>query len=179
LEERAAIANTHNADLFISIHANASELKSASGIETFCLNLVSDGAIIKHAATVNSTSPKNIAQLDMILNELMTSSKVYESGNLAVDIQKHLFNHLNGKYGRIKNRGVKNAPFYIFLATDMPSIMVQTGFITNRYECDRLQSKNYQTEISKGIVEGAKVYINERDATQPLNSTDAKGRAAD
>jgi N-acetylmuramoyl-L-alanine amidase len=174
LEERAAIANTHNADLLISIHTNATENASVYGIETFCLNLVTGEEAVKKAARINATSQKNIADMDMILSELMMNARVSDSRKLADNIQRHLYNHLNEKYDRIRNRGVRQAPFYIFLAADIPTVMVQTGFITNSIECERLKSENYQSEISTGIVKGIKAFLGEIRITQHITPPDTR-----
>ncbi len=174
LEERAEVASTHDADLLISIHTNASENASVYGIETFYLNLVTDEEAIINAAKMNATSQKNIADMDMILSELMANARISESSKLANNIQKHLCDHLRTKYDRIKNRGVKQALFYIFLAADIPSVMVQTGFITNSNECERLKSEKYQSEISAGIVNGINVFLNERRSTQHITPPDPR-----
>jgi N-acetylmuramoyl-L-alanine amidase len=97
LEERTAIANTQNADLFISIHTNAAPDRRASGFETYILNLATDDEAIRVAARENATSMKNISDLDSILKDLMQNAKVSESTRLASYVQ-------NGALARLGNK---------------------------------------------------------------------------
>jgi len=165
LEERTAIANTQNADLFISIHTNAARDRRAIGIETYILNLATDKRAILVAARENQTSAKNISDLQSILNDLMKNVKVNESGRLAKYIQASLYGHMRKRYSRIKNLGVKQAPFYVLLGAQMPSILIETSFISNPMECKRLNSAKYQKQLCEGIVRGIRKYIQE---TNPL-----------
>ncbi|NNF99298.1 MAG: N-acetylmuramoyl-L-alanine amidase [Desulfobacteraceae bacterium] len=165
LEERTAIANTQNADLFISIHTNAAKDKRAYGIETFFLNLATDEDAILVAARENATSTKNISDLESILNDLMQNAKINESSRLAGQVQHSLSRHLNGKFSKIKNKGVKQAPFYVLMGAQMPAILIETSFISNPRECKRLTSASYQDQLCEGIILGIKKYI------QVLNPT--------
>ncbi len=165
LEERTAIANTQNADLFISIHTNASTDHRANGIETYILNLATDDEAIRVAAMENSTSTRNISDLDSILQDLMTNAKVNESTRLGSYVQQAVSSRLKANYKDIRNKGIKQAPFYVLLGADMPSILIETSFISNPQECDRLVSKSYQKQIVQGIVNGIKRYINETNPT--------------
>jgi N-acetylmuramoyl-L-alanine amidase len=165
LEERTAIANTQNADLFVSIHTNASADRRAFGIETYILNLATDDEAIRVAAMENATSAKNISDLDSILQDLMQNAKVNESTRLAGYVQHAMHHRLRQKYDQIRNKGIKQAPFYVLLGADMPSILVETSFISNPRECKRLTSKQYQEQICQGIVDGIKRYMKE---TNPL-----------
>jgi N-acetylmuramoyl-L-alanine amidase len=165
LEERTAIANTQNADLFVSIHTNATIDHKAFGIETFILNLATDDESIRVAARENATSTKNISDLDSILQDLMQNAKVSESTRLAGYVQQETCSRLGSKYDMIRNKGVKKAPFYVLLGADMPSILVETSFISNDRECQRLTSPAYQDLMCQGIVDGIKRYIEE---TNPM-----------
>ncbi len=159
LEERTAIANTQNADLFISIHTNAHRSKQVHGIETYFLNLATDDDAILVAARENATSTKNISDLQSILNDLMKNAKIKESSRLAQDVQSMLISRLSKKYKTIKDKGVKQAPFYVLLGAQMPAILVETAFISNKRECQRLTSAQYQNDICDAIVAGVKRYI--------------------
>ncbi len=161
LEERTAIANTQGADLFISIHTNASPDNRAYGIETFILNLATDDDAIRVAARENATSLKNISDLDSILKDLMNNAKVSESTRLASYVQKGTLTQLKKKYSHIKNKGVKKAPFYVLLGAEMPSVLIETSFISNPRECQRLTNGHYQDLLCQGIVDGIKRYIEE------------------
>jgi N-acetylmuramoyl-L-alanine amidase len=170
LEERTAIANTKNADLFISIHTNSHRDRRAYGIETYFLNLATDDDAIRVAAMENATSTKNISDLQTILSDLMQNAKINESSRLAGNVQISLVNHLKRKrWSRIKDKGVKQAPFYVLLGAQMPAILVETGFISNSRECKRLVDPQYQKRISEAIVIGVKKYIKEITPTARLN----------
>jgi len=161
LEERTAIANTKNADLFISLHTNAHTDRRAYGIETFILNFATDDEAILVAARENATSTKNISDLQTILSELMQYAKLDESSRLAAYIQESLYKNMKTKYSRINSKGVKQAPFYVLLGAQMPAILIETSFISNSRECKRLISEKYQEELSSGIVNGIRRYIKE------------------
>jgi N-acetylmuramoyl-L-alanine amidase len=165
LEERTAIANTKNGDLFISIHTNAARNTDAYGIETYFLNLATDDESIMVAARENATSTKNISDLQSILTDLMQNAKVNESSRLAASVQDILCNHMSVKYSNIKNKGVKKAPFYVLLGAQMPSILVETSFISNERECARLASPDYQDRICDAIIAGVGRYIKDINPT--------------
>ncbi len=161
LEERTRIANRNKADLFISIHTNASRSKRAYGIETYFLNLAKDKTSVSVAARENATTEKSIGDLQTILNSLMKNTKITESSKLAKYVQHSLYNNIRKKYTRIKNKGVKQAPFYVLLGARMPSILVETSFISNKRECNRLKASAYQDRICDSIVDGIQKYIKE------------------
>jgi N-acetylmuramoyl-L-alanine amidase len=165
LEERTAFANTKSADLFISIHTNASRDRRAYGLETYFLNLATDEEAIRVAAMENATSTKNISDLQKILFDLMQNAKINESSRLAAYVQSSMVGHLrNKRYTRVKSKGVKQAPFYVLLGAQMPSILIETAFISNPRECKRLINPKYQDRIAEGIVQGIRNYIK---ATSP------------
>jgi N-acetylmuramoyl-L-alanine amidase len=169
LEERTAIANTQRADLFISIHANASRNQRAGGVETYFLNLTTDDESISVAARENATSKKNISELQAILNDLMQNAKINESSRLATYVQKFLHSNLSNNFSGIHDKGVKQAPFYVLLGAQMPAILIETSFISNPAECKRLRDSEYQETICDGIINGLRQYIRE---TQPAAFTD-------
>jgi N-acetylmuramoyl-L-alanine amidase len=170
LEERTAYANTKNADLFISIHTNSHKDRRAYGIETYFLNLATDDESIRVAAMENATSTKNISALKTILNDLMQNAKINESSRLAVNVQSSLVSYLKkNRWTRIKDKGVKQAPFYVLLGAEMPSILIETSFISNPRECNRLVNAKYQERLSEAIVKGIKLYIKETTPTAFLN----------
>ena len=159
LEERTAIANTKNADLFISIHTNDSANQSTYGIETYFLNLATENSEITVAARENATSTKNISDLQTILTDIMQNTKIDESSLLASYIQDSSCNYLRSRYAHIKNKGVKKAPFYVLLGARMPAVLIETSFISNPRECKRLTSASYQEHLCEGIVNGIRKYV--------------------
>ena len=166
LEERTAFANTRGADLFVSIHTNASRDPRAYGTETYFLNLATDDESIRVAAMENATSTKNISDLHSILNDLLKNAKINESSRLAEMVQGSLIKNLNRRgYDRVKDKGVKQAPFYVLLGARMPSILVETAFISNREECRQLTTTGYQEHLAEAIVQGLRSYIKEINPT--------------
>ena len=175
LEERTAIANTKNADLFISIHTNSHRDRRAYGIETYFLNLATDDEAIRVAALENATSTKNISDLQTILTDLMQNAKINESSRLAGNVQVSMVNYLKRKrWSRIKDKGVKQAPFYVLLGAQMPAILVETSFISNPRECKRLVNPTYQQRLCEAIVIGIKKYIKEITPTAGLDGRPEK-----
>ena len=177
LEERTAIANTKNADLFISIHTNSHKDRRAYGIETYFLNLATDDDAIRVAAMENATSTKNISDLQTILYDLMQNAKINESSRLAGYIQGSMVRNLKAvRYSRIKDKGVKQAPFYVLLGAQMPAVLVETSFISNPRECKRLITPEYQERLCEAIIRGIKEYIKETSPTaffrEPPNAKD-------
>ncbi|RLB17479.1 MAG: N-acetylmuramoyl-L-alanine amidase [Deltaproteobacteria bacterium] len=163
LERRTAIANMKKADLFISLHVNAHRNRRVRGIETYFLNMATDKNAVMLAARENATSEKSISDLQKILNDLMLNTKIHESSRLAHHVEKGLVSDLNGRFRRVKNLGVKQAPFYVLIGAQMPAILVETGFLTNAVERKRLVTKTYQEEVAQGICDGIKGYIKSID----------------
>ncbi|MEW6260440.1 MAG: N-acetylmuramoyl-L-alanine amidase [Thermodesulfobacteriota bacterium] len=175
LEERTAIANTKNGDLFISIHTNSAPHPGAYGIETYFLNLATDDDAVMVAARENATSRKNISDLQDILTELMKNAKIAESSRLAAIVQENLVGHLSEKYTNIRGKGVKQAPFYVLLGAQMPSVLVETSFISNERECKRLASAEYQSHLSDAIAKGITRYV---QSTSPAAYLEPTGPSA-
>jgi len=159
LEERTAIANTEKADLFISLHVNALRDKRVRGIETYFLNVAASESAVMVAARENATSEKNISDLQGILSELMMNTKVNESRSFANHVQGELIRSVSSRYKGVKSLGVKQAPFYVLIGAEMPSILVESGFLTNTTERKRLASMNYQGQLARGIAEGIESYV--------------------
>lgn len=162
LEERTAIANSNNADLFISIHANASRRRSAKGIETYILNWTSDEEAIRVAARENAISFKKMkesqSELQMILQDLARDDKKDKSMKLAYNVQNSVVDILSQDYNKIIDLGVKQALFYVLIGAEMPSILVEISFISNREEEKRLSQKKYREKIAEAIARGVKYY---------------------
>jgi len=160
LEERTAIANTKGADLFLSIHTNASPNRKARGVETYYLNFTTDEEAIRLAARENSTSPQQMSDLQFILNDLMKTAKTNESVRLAANIQESIVSKLRKRYRRVNGNGIKGAPFYVLVGTQMPSVLIEVSFISNREEESRLKTDAYLNGIVQGITTGLLAYIN-------------------
>ena len=159
LEERTAIANKVNADLFVSVHANAANNRNASGIETYYLNLAKTEKAAQLAAKENGTSLEKVSVLQAILFDLMANYKLNDSAHLANDVQKSLHKKIRGLHADVKNLGVKQGPFYVLVGATMPSILVETAFLSNAQEESRLMEAEYQDATAAGIMEGIRSYI--------------------
>ena len=158
LEERTAIANKVGADLFISIHANASVNRSAQGVETYYLNFSKNDKAAAVAARENGTSIKEVGDLELILFDLMANAKINESSRLASEIQKSLVADLSRHYSNVKDLGVKQGPFYVLLGATMPSVLVEAAFISNSVEETRLQDGRFHENTASAIVKGVRNY---------------------
>ncbi|MFC1884646.1 N-acetylmuramoyl-L-alanine amidase [Thermodesulfobacteriota bacterium] len=163
LERRTAIANMKKADLFISLHVNAHKDRRIRGIETYFLNMATNKRAVMLAARENATSQKNISDLQTILNDLMLNSKIHESSRLAKKVQSGMISEARRTYKYVKDLGVKQAPFYVLIGAQMPSILVEVGFLTNSTEKKRLASKLYLEKIAEGIAKGISSYIKSID----------------
>ncbi len=159
LEERTAIANKVGADLFISIHANASPNHNASGIETYYLNLAKTEKVAQLAAKENGTSLEKVSTLQAILFDLMANYKLNDSAHLADEVQRAVYKAKRARYADARNLGVKQGPFYVLVGATMPSILVETAFISNTTEEARLRDPAFHDLIADGIVEGVRDYI--------------------
>ena len=161
LEERTAIANSKKADLFISIHTNAHEDRQYHGIETYFLNLSNDKESARVAALENATSTKKVSDLEAILHDLLLNTKLNESSRLARGVQKHTVSAIKTGYENVRDLGTKQAPFYVLLGAEMPSILIETAFITNEEEENRLKDAAFQDKLAKGITAGVEAYIHQ------------------
>jgi len=99
----------------------------------------------------------------MILNDLMLNTKINESSRLARFVHRGLIKELRKRYKRIKNRGVRQAPFYVLIGAEMPAILVEVGYITNSIENRRLYSETYLKRVASGIVKGIDLYIKDME----------------
>ncbi|SFU65212.1 N-acetylmuramoyl-L-alanine amidase [Pustulibacterium marinum] len=166
LVERGRIANKANADLFVSVHCNAHS-SSASGTETYVLGLHGNKRNFEVAKSENEViylednyetnyagfdinSPESTISLTLLQEEYLD-----QSIQLAKYIQDNFTNEL-----KRKNRGVKQAAFVVLHQTFMPSVLIETGFITNSSERNFLKSTAGQTKIANSIVEAIKDYKN-------------------
>ena len=160
LEERTAIANASGADLFISLHLNAHPSEKVFGFETYYLNLSTDPEAIRVAALENATSTHQLSDLQGILSDIMKNSKIDESSRLARQVQEALSSGLtNRKYPQVKNLGVKQAPFYVLIGAEMPAVLIEMAFISNKTDAHHVKKEGYQEALSAEIAQGIRKYI--------------------
>ena len=154
LRKRTQFATNQKADLFISIHTNASISNKAAGIETYYLALASDESARITAMRENAGAEYNMKELDALVGRILKESKSTESRRLAKLIQAQL---ASGK--QVKNRGVKHAPFVVLIGTKVPAVLVEVGFISNPTEGKKLTTKAYQRQLATAIAKGIEQYI--------------------
>ena len=164
LGQRTAIANTQNADLFLSIHVNAHPESSVKGIETYYLNFTTNKDAMRVAARENASSTHNINELHEILAELMLNTNLSESSLLAEFIQNSIVKGLQKEEYNVRNLGVKQAPFYVLVGANMPAILAEISYISNLEEAQRLKDDNYLQTIAKQLAAGVAVYAKMRKA---------------
>jgi N-acetylmuramoyl-L-alanine amidase len=157
-ESRTVIANQKQADLFISIHANASRNRKISGVETFFLNFNQDPSVIETAARENATSAKNISTMGDTIKRILQNTKIPESKELAQIIQKNLVNTLSQKHRGVNNLGVKGGPFWVLIGAEVPSVLTEISFLSNATEEQRLGKAEYRQLIAQGIYQGIIAY---------------------
>lgn len=167
LEDRTAVANAEDADLFISLHVNSSPNPEARGIETYYLDNTTDEASIRLAARENGTSRKSISDLQFILSDLTQNSKLEDSISLAHRLQSSVVSRMGQKRGVVKDLGVKKALFYVLVGARMPSVLVEMFFITHKIEGRALARRAYQDALVEALVEGIKKY---QDSTQVVKN---------
>ena len=155
LKERTAFATRNKADLFLSIHANASDNSRANGIETYYLEVTStDKNAERIAARENANSGYSIQDLESLLKGLIVESKSKDSRRLALHVQRELV----AATGAV-DRGVKHARFVVLIGTNIPAILIETGFITNPTEVTKLTSDTYQEKVASAIVRGVEKFL--------------------
>ncbi|MCJ7524914.1 MAG: N-acetylmuramoyl-L-alanine amidase [Candidatus Aminicenantes bacterium] len=154
LEERAAIANSNQGDIFVSIHTNSAPRQTARGVESYYLNITADPRAMEVAAQENAMSSKSMADMRTILNQILQNSKISESRILCQSIQRGMVANLKQKYDAVDDLGVKKAPFYVLLGAQMPSALIEVSFLSNLNEAKRLASPSYRQAVAAGLYLG-------------------------
>jgi N-acetylmuramoyl-L-alanine amidase len=158
LEERTAMANRAGADLFLSIHANASEDDRARGIETYFLNFAPNPAAEAIAARENAASARTMRQLPDIVKEIALNNKIDESRDFASLVQSAMMERLKRGNRSVKDLGVKQAPFMVLIGATMPSILAEISFLTNPQEAALLQATAFRQQIAEALFSGIMRY---------------------
>jgi N-acetylmuramoyl-L-alanine amidase len=158
LEDRTALANTEDADLFLSLHMNASPNGEARGVETYYLDNTTDEAAVRLATRENATARKNISDLQFILSDMTQSMKLEDSITLAHRVQGSVVSGMGKVMNDVRDLGVKKALFYVLVGARMPSVLVEMFFITNRVEGKALSLASYQDAMVDALFEGIQKY---------------------
>ena len=159
LAERARMANEQQAVVFISIHTNSSPNREANGIETWYLSFAASARAKKIAARENMMSEQQLSTLELILRDIYETDRINQSAVLALSTQKALAEHLAAQYPGVIPRGVEGAPFAVLHRTRMPSVLVETAFISNPQEEARLRTPRYQRLLAQGILQGLRHFL--------------------
>ena len=163
LSHRTQYANKHSADIFISIHANAvekSKANQAKGIECYFLSPSRSEKAERIAAKENSAdmSDMNTYGKQSFLN-FLNHHKILASNKLAIDIQRGMLGSLNKSYKDVVDGGVREGPFWVLVGAQMPSVLVEVGFISHPSEARRLVDSNYQKQLALGMADGIERYF--------------------
>ncbi len=168
LRNRTRFANRVKANLFISIHANAAPTKSKylmmRGLETFYLSPARSERAKRIAALENRVDMKNLSYYSKnVYLDFINREKTILSNKLAIDIQRNVLYALRKRF-KVVDGGVRPGPFWVLVGAQMPSILIEVGYITNPTEAMRISNPYYQNLIAEGILSGVESYFrhNER-----------------
>ena len=158
LRGRTAMANAERADLFLSIHANASHNRRAGGLETYYLDKTTDEATMKLAARENGTARRNLTDLQIMLSDLKLNVYLPDAISLASHLQSSLVKSTRPQYPRARDLGVKKGLFYVLVGARMPAALAELFFVSNRREARALQRREFQEAIVEGLFRGIRDY---------------------
>jgi N-acetylmuramoyl-L-alanine amidase len=158
LQERTAIANREGADLFLSIHANASRNAQARGVETYFLNFATNREAEAVAARENAGSGQTMHNLPDIVKAIALNNKINESRDFADIVQKSMMRRLSPRSKQIRDLGVKQAPFVVLIGAGMPSVLAEISFLTNKQEGSLLKTAAYRQQIAQALFEAVVSY---------------------
>jgi N-acetylmuramoyl-L-alanine amidase len=171
LEERTAIANREGADLFLSIHANASRNSKARGVETYFLNFASTPDAEAVAARENSASGQTMHKLPDIVKAITLNNKLDESRDFATLVQREMVRHLAKANSQVRDLGVKQAPFVVLIGAGMPSVLAEISFVTHPQEGRLLKSGGYRQRIAEALFQGVQRYQRSLKAVTAVATT--------
>jgi len=178
LSERVLLAKENKVDVFLSIHANASEDPKAYGLELyfqnqmapdeesrFLANIENQNALNKNKdSTLASEKITSQSDIDGIVEDLKRNHRISES----FELSRHLFQALpRSSFGKIKNHALRQAPFYVISQTNIPAVLVEVGYISSQNDKSKLISPEYQRKIAISLYEGLvkhKEYLDKQHA---------------
>jgi N-acetylmuramoyl-L-alanine amidase len=162
LQNRTKYANRKNADVFVSIHANAVMFSKASkvhGIETYFLSPAKGAKAKKVAAIENEIDIEAMNYFSKrTFLDILNSSKIVASNKLAIDVHRNMMMSLKDKYS-VRDGGVRKGPFWVLVGAQMPSVLIEVGYLTHPTESKRLATTSYQSRIANGIANGIDSYF--------------------
>lgn len=158
LERRTGIANDAKADLFLSIHANSSPLRSAAGVETYYLNFTTSKSALDLASRENSGSQLNVSELQGLLEKIALKDKIEESREFASRVQAALYTLSAKTDTRSRDRGVKKAPFIVLIGASMPAVLAEIGFVSNAHDESVMRREEYRERMAEALYKGISAY---------------------
>jgi N-acetylmuramoyl-L-alanine amidase len=176
LEERTAIANSKGADLFLSVHGNASRDHRARGIETYFLSFAQDSHAAAVAARENAISAATLKDLQQLVKAITLNSKIDESRDFAASVQEAMVQNVRQQHA-VEDRGVHTAPFYVLIGANMPSVLAEIAFVTNPDDEKRLKTRDYRDLIARALLRGVKSYLEALNRTQMRQLTGSGARS--
>lgn len=157
LGERVRIGKKMQGDLFISIHVNACENAKASGFETYILDFARTSSASR-LATIENANSSRLGDMDKVVSEILRGARTAESRRLADQIQASTLSHLKKQNYKVQDGGVKGAPFFVLVGSTMPSVLVEIGYCSNKFEASRLKNPKYLQQMAQGIANGIHGY---------------------
>jgi N-acetylmuramoyl-L-alanine amidase len=151
LAERTDIANRESADLFLSIHANASKSPAARGVETYYLSFASEPEAEAVAARENAGHAGEMHTLPDIIKAIALNNKLDESRDFAGMVQEAMVSRLRRSNDAVRNRGIRKAPFLVLIGASMPSVLAEISFMTNKQELQLLKTSAYKQRIAEAL----------------------------
>jgi N-acetylmuramoyl-L-alanine amidase len=173
LEERTAIANSKEADLFLSIHANSSRSASARGIETYILSFAVDHHAEEVAARENAISAATLKDLQGLVKAIARNSKIQESRDFATSVHEAMIHNVRAGQAGIQDRGVRTAPFYVLIGANMPSVLAEISFVSNPEDERLLRRSEQRDKIARSLFQGIEDYLAGLNRTRPGRLTAA------
>jgi N-acetylmuramoyl-L-alanine amidase len=158
LEERTARANAFSADLFVSIHCNASESKGRRGVEAYVLDTTRDEIAARVAARENATTQAASAELASILGGMRLADEAQRSTRFAQLLERAAIAALQMRYGDVIDGGVHTAGFYVLVGARMPSVLFETSYLSNAIDEQRLGNDDYRQLLADAIANAVKAY---------------------
>jgi len=159
LEDRTLLANSKKADLFLSIHANASPRRDSRGIEVYLLGQATDAQSMETAARENSTTTEAATNFQRrIFNDLEKDFNIDQSLEFAYTVHHSISRSVLSRYPT-SDLGVKRAPFFVLAKTHMPAILAELSFVSNPEEENRLRSAAYRERMAEALLSGLEQYI--------------------
>ena len=170
LQQRTEFANNNQADLFISIHCNASEKKNLSGFESFVLDEKGDSAAQLLAQRENASSDGNSDPIGddiaIMLSDLIQTTKKPESISFANLVTSSIQSELSkdSEYKSISVKKPRKAPFYVLVGAHMPAVLLELSYLDHELDGPFLASPEFRNALVSGIINGIKAYKAKHDA---------------